>query len=230
MMDLNTSEHPEERGNPAERVLFRALAEALGLQKHYAELLNAYDGGARDARVFADPLTWIRRLQETGAIPAGTLPGEARAKWRVTRLPPEDGEAQWSVTDGRQSLRTPDEEFAEWLCYLLGTAEGPWIDEGVAPRVYYNGLCAGCWALVKKLTPDCDGLYPQWLCPRCRTALERLPLRHRVVFDRLEAQLGRMGGCNAHLARKIGLLESFMRAHGLNPDEADDGYEGSPVV
>lgn len=49
--------------------LYIALREALKLQKHYAESLNAYDDGQRLLEVFASPETWIARLRETGALP-----------------------------------------------------------------------------------------------------------------------------------------------------------------
>lgn len=50
------------------RDLGAALDESLKLQSHYAELLNHYDGGGRKG--FPDAEAWIRRLKETGKLPA----------------------------------------------------------------------------------------------------------------------------------------------------------------
>jgi hypothetical protein len=41
--------------------LLKALRESVALQSHYAELLNAYDGGER--RTFTAD-TWLERLRE----------------------------------------------------------------------------------------------------------------------------------------------------------------------
>ncbi len=45
-----------------------ALAESVGLQSHYARLLNEYDGGKR--RGFDSPEAWIARLRVVGKLPA----------------------------------------------------------------------------------------------------------------------------------------------------------------
>lgn len=44
------------------RELLAALQESLGLQAHYAELLNIHDGGRR--LVFRSVSEWIHRLRE----------------------------------------------------------------------------------------------------------------------------------------------------------------------
>ncbi len=43
-----------------------ALTRSLGLQSHYAELLNMYDGGKRRGFKTADE--WMDRLREIGEI------------------------------------------------------------------------------------------------------------------------------------------------------------------
>jgi len=43
-----------------------ALEESVKLQRHYAELLNMYDGGRRIT--FKDADAWITRLRETGTL------------------------------------------------------------------------------------------------------------------------------------------------------------------
>lgn len=45
--------------------LREALAESLKLQSHYAELLNAHDGGQR--MTFPDVDSWLARLRELSA-------------------------------------------------------------------------------------------------------------------------------------------------------------------
>lgn len=52
---------------PTEEELARALAESLTLQSHYANLLNAYDGGKR--MTFASVEEWIARLRKVGTLP-----------------------------------------------------------------------------------------------------------------------------------------------------------------
>jgi hypothetical protein len=44
-----------------------ALEASLTLQAHYAELLNAWDGGTR--RLFPTVEQWLARLVETGTVP-----------------------------------------------------------------------------------------------------------------------------------------------------------------
>jgi hypothetical protein len=85
---------------------------------------------------------------------------------------------------------------------------------------YYNGLCHGCLAAVEQKDIDPDSLYRTWLCDRCRVELEQLPPRHKVVFDRLKLETDRVAGTVKFLDRKIEILERFMIAHGLNPQEA----------
>ena len=55
-------ENEQER----DRHLKIALEESLKLQCHYAELLNAYDGGLRKGFKTVDE--WIDRLKVTGTI------------------------------------------------------------------------------------------------------------------------------------------------------------------
>ena len=50
----------------SELILRIALDESLKLQRHYAALLNAYDGGHR--REFNSTDEWIARLRETGTL------------------------------------------------------------------------------------------------------------------------------------------------------------------
>lgn len=47
--------------NYINRELLIALHESLKLQNHYAEILNAYDGGER--MIFKDIHAWIKRLR-----------------------------------------------------------------------------------------------------------------------------------------------------------------------
>ena len=44
-----------------------ALEESVGLQSHYAKLLNMYDGGERIG--FENAEAWIARLRECGKLP-----------------------------------------------------------------------------------------------------------------------------------------------------------------
>jgi len=44
-----------------------ALSESLKLQKHYAKLLNQYDGGER--MIFGSISEWIDRLRVIGKLP-----------------------------------------------------------------------------------------------------------------------------------------------------------------
>jgi hypothetical protein len=53
----------------AETVML-ALAASVGLQSHYAGLLNMYDGGKR--RQFSNPDEYIQRLVDIGLIPNKT--------------------------------------------------------------------------------------------------------------------------------------------------------------
>jgi hypothetical protein len=46
--------------------LFIALKESLKLQKHYALLLNQYDGGNRI--VFSSVEDWVARLRKVGTL------------------------------------------------------------------------------------------------------------------------------------------------------------------
>lgn len=46
--------------------LYIALLESLRFQKHYAELLNMYDGGKRQTEALDSPQKWVSRLRETG--------------------------------------------------------------------------------------------------------------------------------------------------------------------
>jgi len=64
---------PEWAGKPStvsaeERDI--ALREALALLKHYADLLDMYDGGERRPGVFASPEAWIDRLRSIGMLPS----------------------------------------------------------------------------------------------------------------------------------------------------------------
>jgi len=60
-----------------------ALEESLKLQRHYARLLNAYDGGQR--REFANADEWIERIVAVGEIPIPEPPEQ----W-----PPQPTEAE----------------------------------------------------------------------------------------------------------------------------------------
>ena len=84
----------------------------------------------------------------------------------------------------------------------------------------FNGLCCGCNAAVKgeDVNPDC--LYRKLLCGRCLAELEELPLRHKVVFDRLKREMEKVIGRVEFLNTKVALLEGFIISHGLNPDAA----------
>lgn len=46
--------------------VYKALQESLELQKHYAILLNAFDGGIR--KIFTTPEEWITRLKELNKL------------------------------------------------------------------------------------------------------------------------------------------------------------------
>jgi hypothetical protein len=48
------------------KTLSIALEESLRLQRHYAELLNRYDGGQR--MIFETTESWIARLRDTGTL------------------------------------------------------------------------------------------------------------------------------------------------------------------
>jgi hypothetical protein len=56
----------EQRMKHNYRQTIIALAESVKLQAHYAELLNAYDGGQR--MIFKSPAELIDRLVQTGTI------------------------------------------------------------------------------------------------------------------------------------------------------------------
>lgn len=47
--------------------LWAALEESVKVQRHYAFLLNAYDGGQR--RPFKDAQAWVDRLIDIGRLP-----------------------------------------------------------------------------------------------------------------------------------------------------------------
>jgi len=85
---------------------------------------------------------------------------------------------------------------------------------------FFNGLCYGCNAAAKQEDVDPDKLYLQWLCGRCRAELEALPLRHKVVIDRLKTEMEEVYGRVKFLDGKIAVLEGFIIAHGLNPQDA----------
>jgi len=88
----------------------------------------------------------------------------------------------------------------------------------------FNGICRGCHAAVKQEDIDPDYLYTQVICGRCLKELETLPPRHQIVFTRLQKETKKALACAEHRAQTIAVLRGFIRAHGLNPDEADDSY------
>lgn len=63
---------PAEKAEELVRLLSQAetltvaLRESVGLQAHYASLLNRYDGGQR--LIFDSPEAWLERLRETGTL------------------------------------------------------------------------------------------------------------------------------------------------------------------
>ena len=89
---------------------------------------------------------------------------------------------------------------------------------------YFNGLCCGCNAAIKQEDVDPNKLYMSWLCGRCRAELEHLPLRHQVVFDKLNEKIKKVIGEIEFLKRGMRVLEGFIRSNGLNPQNADDSY------
>jgi hypothetical protein len=92
---------------------------------------------------------------------------------------------------------------------------------------FFNGLCCGCNAAMKQEDVDPDSLYEQWLCGRCRAELEELPPRHKIVFGKLKCEMEKVYGTVKFLEGKVAVLEGFIIAHGLNPQEADDSYAAS---
>ena len=95
---------------------------------------------------------------------------------------------------------------------------------------YYNGLCDGCQVAIKQEDVDADKLYLKWLCSRCRLELEKLPLRYQRVFDRLSKKMRVVADERETFERQVKLFKNYMVAHGLNPDEAHDGYMNSPQL
>ena len=93
---------------------------------------------------------------------------------------------------------------------------------------FFNGLCRGCQAAVSQEDIDPDECYAGWLCGRCRRELEQLPRRHKIVFDRLARDLKAATGRADFRDKTVAVLEGFIRAHGLNPNEADDSYAPNP--
>lgn len=89
-------------------------------------------------------------------------------------------------------------------------------------HLFYNGLCSGCNAAVKQKDVDPDKIYQGWLCGRCQAELEELPPRYQVVFDRLKREMNKVGGQVEFLNNRIKMLEEYMVANDLNPQEA--GY------
>jgi len=89
---------------------------------------------------------------------------------------------------------------------------------------WFNGMCRGCQAAIAQKDIDPDEYYAGWLCGRCRRELEDLPRRHKIVFDRLKRDLDAAVGRAEHRTKTIAVLEGFIVAHGLNPQEADDSY------
>lgn len=59
---------------------------------------------------------------------------------------------------------------------------------------YFNALCCGCNAAIKQEDVDPDKLYMRWLCGRCRAELEKLPLRHQIVFNKLNEEIKKVIG------------------------------------
>ena len=100
-----------------------------------------------------------------------------------------------------------------------------WIlaNGGKEPEVY-DGLCCGCASAVKQENINLNELYLQLLCGHCRAELERLPLRHKITFDKLKRAIGTIAGEIKFLERKVLVLERFILAHGLNPQTVDDSY------
>jgi hypothetical protein len=94
---------------------------------------------------------------------------------------------------------------------------------------FFQGLCCGCRAAIKQEDVDPDKLYDQWLCFRCRAELEELPPRHKITFDNLKREMEKVYGKAKHLEGTVAVLEGFIIAHGLNPNEADDSYAAVPA-
>lgn len=71
-MNRPNSEQPKELHNEpvSAQELRVALDESLNLQRHYAKLLNTWDGGKR--MLFRDADEWILRLRVTGTLPPST--------------------------------------------------------------------------------------------------------------------------------------------------------------
>ena len=92
---------------------------------------------------------------------------------------------------------------------------------------YYSGGCQGCTAAIEQTEVDPDKLYLGWLCGRCLEELERLPLRHKIVFDRLSKKMRLIAGQRNTYKTQVDLFKNYMTAHGLNPNEAHDGYLNS---
>ena len=91
-------------------------------------------------------------------------------------------------------------------------------------REIFDGLCRGCNAAVKQEDIDPDSLYKTWLCGRCRAELEQLPPRHKITFDKIKREIEKVTGTVKFLEEKCAVLEGFILAHGLNPQEADEEY------
>jgi len=86
----------------------------------------------------------------------------------------------------------------------------------------YNAMCTGCSTALKQEDIDPDWLYRQWLCGRCRTELEQLPPRHKIVFDRLKDEIKDMVGEVKFLRKKCAVLEKFLIKNGTTPQEVYD--------
>ena len=89
---------------------------------------------------------------------------------------------------------------------------------------FFNGLCCGCSAAVKQEAINPDKLYLQMLCGRCRAELQQLPLRYQDVFNKLNREMEKVIPKVKYLEGALAVLEGFIVAHGLNPQEADDSY------
>ena len=89
---------------------------------------------------------------------------------------------------------------------------------------FYNGMCRGCHAAISQEDIDPDEYYAGFLCGRCVLELEQLPRRHKIVFDRLHRLLKTATDAASRRTKTINVLEGFIVAHGLNPNEADDSY------